>query len=894
MTDFARLGLEIDATSAQEASDALDNLTAASERSGVALSKQEQQWLAEGKTLEEMAKKADEFSAGLNTNAGATTQGQRATERYISALQKQVETFGMSRAQLAAYRASQLEFTEEQAHVVAANLQTLDSLERSGDGLEAVGLKSRRARDQLGLLARDILRGDFSQVGNRLGQFIAQSELSLASMVRFVAPAAAAVGSIVALTQAFNQGEKETIAFNNALLVSGNYAGMTRQQMLDLARSIEDTGNLTASESRKIVQELVGSGQISGNAINQIANVAEGLARATGRDIDKIGSELVKIFNDPAKGAEELNKQMNFLSVTELKRLQYLTELGREGEAQVILAAKLNERLAGMNTNLGTLESVWGSVRRAASAAWDAMMNVGREDTLEKQLQKAQAVLDQAQAGLGISPEMGGTRPEDVTSAQAVVDHLQAMVQAQAEAADESSRRVAAERQAHRLAEEQKQLREHEIQDIVRLEEHENRTRNAAITGRHQLGEITQAERDKQLLASDLELATTKLLANEKQRGAENIGRIEMARLESEAKIIDIQRRARIEDFERATALLLLTQRRAQAEADARSAQATTTDQLGDIEALRAGNEALRERQREIGLTREQVDMLSQSMINMKIAQLELDIGAAGDEGLTEEDPYILRLREQIRLLEERKDLEAAVSGASVRQGQFDVEYEALVRARDLELLTEAEFDEEELNMRTRHEANILGITSRSAMERLRLQQMTGAQQVKATIGYLEAMTGAAAHHSRAMFEIHKVASLANAVVKGIEAVQGAYAWGSTIGGPYVGAAMAAIAFAAQAINVAAIANSQFGGGVASPNFGGNVTVAQVPQTSPITGQPSAPQSGISLSVIIEGNVIGNEAFVRDTLVPVLKDVIDNQDVTIIGKNSRQASELTS
>src|SRR5262245_9339579 len=178
MTDFARLGLEIDSSDAQSARESLDELTAASQRTESQLSKQEKTWVAQGKSLDEMSKKADQFTDGLGQNTQATNRSQRETEKYMATLQRQVDTFGMSRTQLSAYRAAQLQFTDAQAAVVAANLQALQSFERAGNGLDELGLKSRRARDQIGLLIRDILRGDFSNVGNRLGQFISQSEVS--------------------------------------------------------------------------------------------------------------------------------------------------------------------------------------------------------------------------------------------------------------------------------------------------------------------------------------------------------------------------------------------------------------------------------------------------------------------------------------------------------------------------------------------------------------------------------------------------------------------------------------------------------------------------------------------------------------------------------------------
>lgn len=86
----------------------------------------------------------------------------------------------------------------------------------------------------------------------------------------------------------------------------------------------------------------------------------------------------------------------------------------------------------------------------------------------------------------------------------------------------------------------------------------------------------------------------------------------------------------------------------------------------------------------------------------------------------------------------------------------------------------------------------------------------------------------------RVMFELNKVYRTADAVIEGVAAVQSAYKFGSSWGGPMGGAAMAAIAAAATAANVMAIQGAQFGGGTGAGGAGGGPGGAAIATRSPL------------------------------------------------------------
>ncbi len=75
-----------------------------------------------------------------------------------------------------------------------------------------------------------------------------------------------------------------------------------------------------------------------------------------------------------------------------------------------------------------------------------------------------------------------------------------------------------------------------------------------------------------------------------------------------------------------------------------------------------------------------------------------------------------------------------------------------------------------------------------------KLNKQSWQTQAQVVTGTLTELTATLANKSRLMFEINERAAHANVVMKTIESVQAAFAWGMSAGGPYVAAAAAAAA----------------------------------------------------------------------------------------------------
>jgi len=211
----------------------------------------------------------------------------------------------------------------------------------------------------------------------------------------------------------------------------------------------------------------------------------------------------------------------------------------------------------------------------------------------------------------------------------------------------------------------------------------------------------------------------------------------------------------------------------------------------------------------------------------------------------------------------------AAMSERERLQVEFEAKMEWLRAAEQQEIDIGVEYNVLREQLELEHQARMGDIWAEAELKRRKFAQMSNRQLISEGASMMMQLTSTAATQSKKWFEIHKIASLANAIIKGIEAVQSAYAWGASWGGPAGGAAMAAIAAAATGANIQAIRNTQFGGGGAIGVF----------PASPATGLPegtagpAARQPGQTTVIKLEG-----EVFSRQQLRELVERLNENTD----------------
>ncbi|MCE2910215.1 MAG: phage tail length tape measure family protein [Burkholderiaceae bacterium] len=263
---------------------------------------------------------------------------------------------------------------------------------------------------------------------------------------------AIAAGSVVA---AFAAGEAQSTAFNRALALSGNQAGLTAGQFEVLVGRIRETGDMTQGAARDIAQAAIESGQFGARSVQAATQAMAELQRVSGRSAAEVVKEFGNMRQGVAAWAQEKDRAYNFLTPEVLRLIRAMEE---QGDVEGAIVAATNAFSASMQertVRLGYLERAWKAVKGAASSGWDALAGIGREETADERLAKAQQRLEDLRANqAGARSDNRSRYQPGIDAAQAEVDILMTAKRAEeerataaAEAAREKERELLLEKQ---------------------------------------------------------------------------------------------------------------------------------------------------------------------------------------------------------------------------------------------------------------------------------------------------------------------------------------------------------------------------------------------------------------------------------------------------------------
>ncbi|VFR34606.1 Phage tail length tape-measure protein 1 [plant metagenome] len=209
-----------------------------------------------------------------------------------------------------------------------------------------------------------------------------------------VNPLTLAGAGVGALALAYYQGSQEADAYRRAIVMSGNAAGVTTDQLATMAARIDDTVGTTRQASAAVAA-LAGTGEVSGRSLERLAETSVRMQRDLGFSLEEVVDDFAALGDEPVEASLKLNKQYRYLTSAVYEQIKALAEQGRQEDAaelaQKTYASAMDQRARTMEANMGYIERAWRGVTDAASEAWDAMLGIGRAKTLEQQIKEATA-----------------------------------------------------------------------------------------------------------------------------------------------------------------------------------------------------------------------------------------------------------------------------------------------------------------------------------------------------------------------------------------------------------------------------------------------------------------------------------------------------------------------
>ncbi|EAT4932078.1 phage tail tape measure protein [Salmonella enterica] len=306
--------------------------------------------------------------------------------QFIRRLKEQTAVQGLSRTELLRVKAAELGVSS----AADVYIRKLDTATKS---THALGLKSAMARREIGVLIGELARGNFGALrgsgitlANRAGwieQLMSPKGMMLGGLVGGVAAA------VYGLGKAYYEGAKESEEFNKQLILTGSYAGKTTGQLNAMAKSLAGNG-VTQHDAAGVLAQVVGSGAFTGQAVAMVSRTATRMQENVGQSVDETIRQFKRLRDDPVNAAKELDRTLHFLTATQLEQIRVLGEQGRVADAAKIAMSayseEMNKRMGDVHDNLGWIERAWNAVGDAAKWAWDRMLDIGREDTLDEKI----------------------------------------------------------------------------------------------------------------------------------------------------------------------------------------------------------------------------------------------------------------------------------------------------------------------------------------------------------------------------------------------------------------------------------------------------------------------------------------------------------------------------
>jgi phage-related minor tail protein len=690
MSGNAEFGIKIKVDGGQAAAADIDKINAATARVG--------------DTAAATSRKLTDSQKALSDSTDKLTIGQT---HFLETLEKQAETAGLSRAELLKYQAAQLGVSNQAA-------QYIQKIQGATSATHSFSLASAGASRELLVMSHEAVTGNFSRLGGSMMVLANQTGLAGAAFSAAGLAAIGATAAVLGLVVAVAKGHEEMVAMNNAIAVTNNFAGQTRTGMESLARSMTATKEVTIGTANEIVTQLVASGRIGQQAIAQVAHLASDFAKATGKDIDQIAPELIKLFADPAKGAEELNRSMHFLTVTDLEHIRTLERLGQTQEAQRVLAEKLTAQIPKQADNVGTVTKAinvqidawtkliqavkdYGKTKTDSQKAQDLRDElteyknrgvspkdpnyIAVEQQLEQQEKLAQVEKNNAKAAADVAAanDLQAKSWDSVTKASQLYGVKQIELQKKlvqdfkptdsTQAADKADalRRLNKEiEDGYRaIGAEGRQLAQQESASTLQVDELRLKGQEEEIQGMHSLGQLRKIEADAAIAAIALERNDAKKAYEERILQIGGLTKSEKAHhvAELEAAAQEEQRLLRHRDIIRET------DEKAEWDEVYKSIIAVGD---ADIKRLNDAIRAQKEHNAEIGKTAEEKALVKKRIEDQTTAQLE-DDAVFLDRALKENDfdekskaAYELRLQMLQAEIVKRKELTGLISESAV------------------------------------------------------------------------------------------------------------------------------------------------------------------------------------------------------------------------------------
>ncbi|WP_080771162.1 phage tail tape measure protein [Comamonas thiooxydans] len=196
------------------------------------------------------------------------------------------------------------------------------------------------------------------------------------------------------LSYGLYSGAKEAHAFLVVLQKTGNQAGTSVQQLVDMSAAMDDVAGITQAKAAEALVTFAANAGVGADRLQRYTTTAIEWERATGQSVEEVAKEFKKLGEDPVKAVLELNKQMDFLTSATFEQIKSLQEVGRETDAARVAQDAYDSAIAGatstITANLGLVEKGWIAIRNVGAEVIDMIKSLGRQEGMHAVVERLQ------------------------------------------------------------------------------------------------------------------------------------------------------------------------------------------------------------------------------------------------------------------------------------------------------------------------------------------------------------------------------------------------------------------------------------------------------------------------------------------------------------------------
>ncbi|RQR37853.1 phage tail tape measure protein [Burkholderia sp. Bp9142] len=272
--------------------------------------------------------------------------------------------------------------------------QVVVGAKSAGSEVEGFGLKTAAARREVLVLAHEALTGSWSNFGGSVMVLAERMDLLGGAAAGVALRIAAVAAPAIVVGAAMIHVAQQNAELNEALVLTGGYAGVTTEGLRQLAEQAT-AGGASMGTAVEGVTALAQTGRFTGEELAGLGRAVADVATYTKISSKEMIDSLTKLADDPVKASVKLNDQFHYLTASTYDQIVALEKQGDATGASKLavesFADAMELRTKDIAKNEGIILQGWREIKAMIGGALALLGSFGATPGPEEVVARLQA-----------------------------------------------------------------------------------------------------------------------------------------------------------------------------------------------------------------------------------------------------------------------------------------------------------------------------------------------------------------------------------------------------------------------------------------------------------------------------------------------------------------------